>query len=98
MSRHVDEAYFDIASDAFLRDPAPGCNSRDYSSVLKGTHVSRLHVTAYFALEQLAAQLHEQHGSSPKDRRGQTPLHCGGKNGYQEVVKLLLDRDANLNI
>jgi ankyrin repeat protein len=78
------------------------CDSKMYDWYYSETQMTKLHVTAYFGLTQLTGTLlDEQHkDANPNitDGYSRTPLHYAVENGHQEVVKLLLDKDADPNI
>jgi ankyrin repeat protein len=63
-----------------------------------------LHITAQFGLNSLLeGLLHELGGDtrfiiSAKDSNGQTPLYLAAEHGRKDVIHLLLDKGANVNV
>ena len=59
--------------------------------------MTRVHLAAYFGLaEAMMALLENEHDPDSKDTYGQTPLLWAARNGHEAVVKLLLEKGAEL--
>ena len=87
-------------------------NGKGYWWFSARTHMTGLHLAAYFGVEEavkaLLQQAFETNANSTgdqtplgdnlesKDDCGRTPLSCAAENGYEAVVKLLVERGAKL--
>jgi Ankyrin repeats (3 copies) len=61
------------------------------------TQMTGVHLAAYFGLvTSLSTLLERQCDINLKDKNGQTPLSWAARNGHEAVVKLLLDRSADV--
>jgi len=75
----------------------------DYSKVYP-RNTTGLHITAQFGLNiLLEGLLHELGGDtsffiSAKDSDGQTPLYLAAEHGRKDMIHLLLDKGANINV
>ena len=69
-----------------------GCSS--YSEVPK--RMTQVHLVAYFGLNEAMAALLSGHDLNSKNNYGRTPLSYAVENGHEAVVKLLLEKGADL--
>ncbi|KAH8689310.1 hypothetical protein BGW36DRAFT_70072 [Talaromyces proteolyticus] len=78
-----------MASDGFSR----------YSRIFnwKAEMITAIHLAAYFGLEKsMTALLDRQHDPNSKDYYGRTPLLWAVEGGHEAIVKLLLEKGADL--
>jgi ankyrin repeat protein len=74
--------------------------SRSYSSYSQRMlrQMRGVHLAAYFGLkEAMIALLKNEHDLDSKDTYSQTPLSYAAGNGHEAVVKLLLEKDVDLD-
>ena len=73
--------------------------SRSYSDYSQSVprQITGLHLAAYFGLKEAMITLLENgHNLNSKDSYGRTPLSWAAENGHEAVVKLLLEKGAEL--
>jgi hypothetical protein len=73
--------------------------SRSYSDYSQSVprQITGLHLAAYFGLKEAMITLLENgHDLNSKDSYGRTPLSYAAENGHEAVVKLLLEKGAEL--
>lgn len=59
--------------------------------------MTKLHLAAFFGVQSVVCQLLEIEGPDPHDSYGQTPMSYAAMNGHENIVRLLLDKDAKVN-
>ncbi|KUJ13176.1 uncharacterized protein LY89DRAFT_153773 [Mollisia scopiformis] len=59
-------------------------------------HMTGLHLAAYFGVDDAVRALLNNNSPDLKDSYGQTPLSWAAKSGHEAMVKLLLDKGAEL--
>jgi hypothetical protein len=88
------EPKIEAASQALLavkRYPEHSTYSQNFPRQMTG-----LHLAAYFGLKEAIALLENGHDLNSKDSDGQTPLSWAAQNGHEAVVRLLLEKSAEL--
>ncbi|QGA20938.1 hypothetical protein EYB26_008648 [Talaromyces marneffei] len=76
----------------------PNYSNNLYSSQEVPRRMTGLHLAAYFGVQEAVSDLLDSPSKNLKDSYGRTPLSWAAGNGHDVVVKLLLEKGAELEI